>query len=106
TPIPGITRGLTWTFGERPAPQSRLSLKLTNVSAPTLDTAEAAMPAGVIEVAGDGETTLGLSRLPLGTRVSLAGRTVMTTTRARRRASVRLPKGTSEVTLAAGRRRR
>jgi hypothetical protein len=105
TTIPGITRGLTWTLGPRPAAQARMTLKLTNVAALSIDTAEAKLPAGTIAVETDGDTSVSLSRLKAGTRITLGGR-VIATAKARRATNIRLSKGTLELTLSAPKRAR
>jgi pimeloyl-ACP methyl ester carboxylesterase len=102
TPVSGITRGLTWTLGARPAARQNMMLRLTNVARLSVDTAEAKLAAGTIELTTDGATALRLTRLPARTRVTAAGAKV---SRSRRTFVVQLAKGTSTVSIGAPRHR-
>jgi pimeloyl-ACP methyl ester carboxylesterase len=68
-PIPGSETGLSWQLGSRPAAHRRMSLRLTDVSALTLDARSARLETGTITVLSDDRTRFTIARLAPGTLV-------------------------------------
>jgi hypothetical protein len=71
TPTAGITEGLTWQPGARPAAKPLLTMSLTNVASLGLNAWMAAMRTGTIRITTDGPTTLLIEDLRARTRVAV-----------------------------------
>jgi hypothetical protein len=97
-PIPGTESGLRWKLGGRPAAQKRMTLRLTDVSALTLDARAARLLTGTITVDSDGSSRLTIAHLVSGTLVVERGRRVAVAS-PRGVASVRLARGTTVLQL-------
>jgi dienelactone hydrolase len=99
-PLPGTDSRLSWKLGPRPASRARMTLKLGDVSALTVDTRSAKLLTGTLTATTDGKTRLTLARLPAGTEVLEHGRRVATAS-AGGIAVVNLGPGTSVLVLSA-----
>jgi Esterase PHB depolymerase len=76
SPTPGVKEGTTWNYGATPATHPLLSATLTNVAGLSIDTAQARLRSGTIDITTDGATSLGLENLVPGTAVTVNGKTV------------------------------
>jgi pimeloyl-ACP methyl ester carboxylesterase len=100
-PIPGTEKGLTWKLGSRPKADRRMTLQLTDVSALSLDAHSARLLTGTITLHSDGRTWFEITRLARGTVVLERGRVVARAGRSGT-VQVKLPAGTTVLTLARG----
>ena len=68
-PLPGTEWGLTWKLGARPKARRRMTLRLTDVSALSLDARAARLRIGTITIHADGRTSFRITGLARGTLV-------------------------------------
>jgi dienelactone hydrolase len=99
-PLPGTETKLSWQLGPAPASRRAITLKLSDVSALTLDAAAARLPSGTINVTSDGPVRLSIDHLQRGISVSVDGRRV-TSAGADGTAVVSLPAQTHVVVIGA-----
>jgi hypothetical protein len=97
-PLPGTESGLSWQLGAPAPTRRRMSLKLTDVSALTVDARQARLPLGTVTVASDGATRLTVAELARGTELLEHGRRLATAGR-RGVVSASLPAGSTVLVL-------
>ncbi len=75
-PLPGTETGLSWTFGSTPRANRRMTLRLIDVSALTLEARTARLQTGTISAVSDGAARLTIVGLLRCTEVREGGRVV------------------------------
>jgi hypothetical protein len=97
-PLPGTESGLRWRLGKRSKARNAMTLKLTDVSALSLDAAEAKLKTGTITLVSDHAARFTIFGLPRGTEVLERGHRVATAGR-NGTAVVSVHRGTTVLTL-------